>query len=305
MIELANFLLESPTLATGLVMPHPATSFPFELLGQWLASRPKGDISLSWFEVAVAATLLAINAIVSLQLRLDLAKKIVTSSVRMTVQLAILGLVLKQIFELSQAAPVLGLAAVMTIIAGVSAVRRIDYRYPSIYRNAIFSVWTSAWIVTMVTVLLIVRPAPLYSPQVVIPLLGMVLGNSLTGISLGLDRFLSELRNRRGEVETKLTLGATRWESCRSVFAGATRTAMIPILNTMSVAGIVSIPGMMTGQLLAGAPPLQAVQYQIMIMFVIAAAIALGVVLALALTYRNVTTADHQIDWQRIQRHPS
>ena len=97
-----------------------------------------------------------------------------------------------------------------------------------------------------------------------------------------------------------LTLGATRWESCRDLFAGATRTAMIPILNTMSVAGIVSIPGMMTGQLLAGAPPIQAVQYQIMIMFVIAAAIAIGVVIALAITFARVTTADHQIDWDRI-----
>jgi len=155
--------------------------------------------------------------------------------------------------------------------------------------------------VMSVTILLIVRPQPWHSPHVVIPLLGMVLGNSLTGISLGLDRFLSELRNRRGEVETLLTLGATRWESCRDIFAGATRTAMIPILNTMSVAGIVSIPGMMTGQLLAGAPPIQAVQYQIMIMFVIAAAIALGVVIALAMTYRRVTTADHQIDWDQIQ----
>ncbi|MGI9472199.1 MAG: ABC transporter permease [Rubripirellula sp.] len=272
------------------------------LLGQWLSNRADGDISLSWFEVGVAASLLAVNAVVSLQLRLGLAKQIVTSSVRMTVQLAILGLVLKQIFELSAVAPVLLLAAAMTIIAGISAVRRIDHRYPSIYRDAVFSVWTSAWIVTAVTVLLIVRPQPFYSPQVVIPLLGMVLGNSLTGISLGLDRFLSELRNRRGEVETMLALGGTRWESCRSVFAGATRTAMIPILNTMSVAGIVSIPGMMTGQLLAGAPPIQAVKYQIMIMFVIAAAIAIGVVLALALAYRNVTTPDHQIDWDRIRR---
>ena len=76
---------------------------------------------------------------------------------------------------------------------------------------------------------------------------------------------------------------------------------MIPILNTMSVAGIVSLPGMMTGQLLAGAPPIQAVQYQIMIMFVIAAAIAIGVMLALTCAYRSVTTAHHQIDWDRIQ----
>ena len=76
---------------------------------------------------------------------------------------------------------------------------------------------------------------------------------------------------------------------------------MIPILNTMSVAGIVSIPGMMTGQLLAGAPPIQAVQYQVKIMIVIAAAIALGVLIALALAYRKVTTPNHQIDWDRIR----
>ncbi len=78
---------------------------------------------------------------------------------------------------------------------------------------------------------------------------------------------------------------------------------MIPILNTMSVAGIVSIPGMMTGQLLAGAPPIQAVQYQVMIMFVIAAAIALGVVIALAIAYHKVTTPDHQINWDQIRIH--
>lgn len=268
----------------------------------FLTPKAAGDISLSWIEVGVAASLLAINAAISFKLRLGLERQIGLSSLRMVIQLAILGLVLKQIFALATPVPVLFLCACMTIIAGVSAVRRIDHRYPSIYWSAISAVWTSTWLVTAVTVLFIVRPQPWHSPQVVIPLLGMVLGNSLTGISLGMDRFLSELRNRRGEVETLLTLGATRWESCRDIFTGATRTAMIPILNTMSVAGIVSIPGMMTGQLLAGAKPLQAVQYQIMIMFVIAAAIALGVVIALGMTYRKVTTSDHQIDWDQIEK---
>ena len=219
----------------------------------------------------------------------------------MVIQLTLLGLVLKQIFDLSSPAPVLLLAAAMTLIAGISAVRRIDGRYQSIYAAAIFSVWISTWLVTAITILMIVRPQPVYSPQVVIPLLGMVLGNSLTGISLGLDRFLSELRSSRGQIEMLLAHGATRWEGCRRAYAGATRTAMIPILNTMSVAGIVSIPGMMTGQLLAGAPPIQAVQYQIMIMFVIAAAIALGVVIALTLSFYRVTTADHQIDWSQFR----
>ena len=272
----------------------------FGVLAQ-LPARTADDLSLTWIEVGIAACLLAINAVVSLILRLGLAKQIALSSIRMTVQLALLGLVLKQIFELSIATPVLALAALMTIVAGVSAVRRIDIRFASIYPTAIFAVWASSWIVMAVTVLMIVRPQPWHSPQVVIPLLGMVLGNSLTGISLGLERFLKELRNRRGEVEALLSLGATRWESCREVFAGATRTAMIPILNTMSVTGIVSIPGMMTGQLLAGAPPIQAVQYQVMIMFVIAAAIALGVVIALAIAYHKVTTPDHQINWDQIE----
>jgi len=261
-----------------------------------------GDISLSWFEVAIAGALLAINAVVSLRLRLGLERQILWSAARMVIQLALLGLVLKQIFELATAGPVLLLAAVMTVVAGVAAVRRIDHRYQSIYAVATIAVWSSTWLVTAITVLLIVRPHPWYSPPVAIPLLGMVLGNSLTGISLGLDRFLIELQQRRDAVEMALALGATRWEATREVFAAATRTAMIPILNTMSVAGIVAIPGMMTGQLLAGAPPLQAVQYQVMIMFVIAAAIALGVVIALALTYRRVTTPHHQIDWQQIHR---
>ncbi len=266
----------------------------------FLTPKAPGDISLSWIEVGIAASLLAVNALVSLRLRLGLAPQIVLSAVRMMIQLTILGLVLKQIFDLSSVAPVLVLCGAMTLIAGVSAVSRIDHGCSSIYPIAISSVWLSTWLVTLVTILLVVRPQPYYSPQVVIPLLGMVLGNSLTGISLGLDRFLSELRSRRGEVEMLLAHGATRWESCRDVFAGATRTAMIPILNTMSVAGIVSIPGMMTGQLLAGAPPIQAVQYQIMIMFVIAAAIALGVVVALTMTFLRVTTPDHQVDWSQI-----
>ncbi len=275
--------------------------FDFVLLAQVADAGSRADISLAWYEVGIAASLIGVNALLSWKLRLGLERQIAISALRMTIQLALLGLVLKQIFNLSSPLPVLALAMVMTLVAGVAAVRRIDHRFDSIYPSALFAVWSSTWLVTAITVLLIVRPQPWHSPQVVIPLLGMVLGNSLTGISLGLDRFLSELRQRRDEVELRLTLGATRWEACRDLFASATRTAMIPILNTMSVAGIVSLPGMMTGQLLAGAPPIQAVQYQIMIMFVIAAAIAIGVMLALLAAYLRITTELHQIDWQQIR----
>ncbi|WP_235033415.1 ABC transporter permease [Rubripirellula obstinata] len=250
---------------------------------------------LSPWEVSVAALLLVVNVVVSWWLRLGLGRQIVLSAVRMVAQLSLLGLVLKQIFALASFPPVMLLAAAMTIIAGLSSISRVENRYPSIHLTAIISVWASSWLVTAVMITAIVRPTPWYAPQIVIPLLGMVLGNSLTGISLAMDRFVSELKNRRGEVEMRLSLGATRWEATREIFAASARTAMVPILNTMSVAGIVSIPGMMTGQLLAGAPPIQAVKYQIMIMFVIAAAIAIGVMIALGISFYRVTTSDHQL----------
>ncbi len=253
------------------------------------------DLTLSWGEVSIAAALLVINGWMSWRLRLGLGQKIAISGIRMAVQLSLLGLVLKQIFALSSFPPVMLLAAIMTVIAGLSAISRIEHHYPSIRLTTIISVWASSWLVTAVMIGLIVRPDPWYSPQVVIPLLGMVLGNSLTGISLGVDRYIGELKSRRGEIEMQLSLGATRWEATRDAFATAARTAMVPILNTMSVAGIVSIPGMMTGQLLAGASPIDAVKYQIMIMFVIAAAIAMGVTIALWLSYKKVTTKDHQL----------
>lgn len=253
------------------------------------------DLSLTPIEISIAALLLLVNVALSWWLRLGLGKQIVTSALRMVVQLSLLGLVLKQIFALASFPPVMLLAAAMTIIAGLSSVSRIENRYPSIHLTAIISVWASSWLVTAVMITAIVRPTPWYAPQIVIPLLGMVLGNSLTGISLAMDRFVSELKNRRGEVEMQLAIGATRWEATREILAASARTAMVPILNTMSVAGIVSIPGMMTGQLLAGAPPIQAVQYQIMIMFVIAAAIAIGVMIALGISFYRVTTADHQL----------
>ncbi len=148
------------------------------------AQRSADDLSITWFEVAVAASLLAINAVVSLVLKLGLARQILISSIRMTVQLAILGLVLKQIFDLSEPAPVLALAALMTLVAGISAVRRIDSRFPSIYVTAVFSVWASTWLVTAVTVLMIVRPEPWYRPPVLIPLLGMCWGTRSPGYRL-------------------------------------------------------------------------------------------------------------------------
>ena len=118
---------------------------------------------------------------------------------------------------------------------------------------------------------------PWRQPQYTIPLLGMILGNTLNGISLGLGRLTEELAVRRDQVELLLSLAHTRWEAARlRAVRQAVRTGMIPTINAMMVTGIVSLPGMMTGQLLSGVDPVDAVKYQIVIMFLIASGTALG-----------------------------
>ena len=122
----------------------------------------------------------------------------------------------------------------------------------------------------------------------------MILGNALTGISLGLDRFTEALVQGGDQVELYLTLGGTRWEAALPAIRQAVRTGMIPILNSMTVVGLVSLPGMMTGQLLAGVPPSEAVKYQIVIMFLIASVTGLGTVGAVLLSYQRLFNQRHQ-----------
>jgi len=190
----------------------------------------------------------------------------------------------------------------MTWIAGVAAVRRAGRVYQGIWLDSLLAMWASSWLVTGIALIAIVEVRPWYQPQYAIPLLGMILGNTLNGISLGLDRLGEELDGRRDHVETLLALGATRWEAARGAVQQAVRTGMIPIINSMMVVGLVSLPGMMTGQLLAGVEPVQAVMYQIVIMFLIAAGTSLGTVTVVLLGYRRLFNRDHQFLAARITK---
>lgn len=254
-----------------------------------------GDyIDLATWQVGLAALLVLVNAAVSLALRLGMERRLLVAAVRTVGQLALIGLVLDWVFAVGRVEIVLVLMTVMVLIAGLAAVRRTERRYPGIWLNSIVSMWASSWIIAAIALFGIVRVRPWYDPQYAIPLLGMILGNTLNGISLGLDRLTEELRSRRDQVDTLLALGATRWEAAQEPVRRSVRTGMIPIINSMMVVGIVSIPGMMTGQLLAGVDPLSAVEYQIVIMFLIASGTALGTVGVVMLGYRRLFSARHQ-----------
>jgi putative ABC transport system permease protein len=251
-------------------------------------------IELSYGQVGLAALLIVINGVISVLLRLGLERRLLLATVCTVVQLLFIGLILEWVFRVGRWYVVIALILTMTLIAGIAAVQRAHVRYPGVWRNGIASVWLSSWLIGSFALFVIVPAEPWYSPQHAIPLVGMILGNTLSGISLGLDRLGGELVARRTHVETLLSLGGSRWEAARESVRQAVRTGMIPIINSMMVVGIVSLPGMMTGQLIAGIAPVHAVKYQIVIMFLIASGTALGVVSAVLLSYRRLFNDQHQ-----------
>ncbi len=249
---------------------------------------------LSLWQVAIAATLILVNGGISIALRLGLEKRLLIAAVRTVVQLLLIGLVLEWIFTLEAWYAVLGLALLMSLVAGTAAVRRVDRRWTGIWWDTMLCMWLSSWLIAGIAVSAVVQVEPWYKPQYAIPLLGMILGNTLNGISIGLDRLGVELNAQRDRVEMLLALGATRWEAAKGAVTTAIRSGMTPIINAMTIVGIVSLPGMMTGQLLEGGDPARAVRYQIVIMFLIASGTALGTVGVVLAGYRRLFNARHQ-----------
>lgn len=137
----------------------------------------------------------------------------------------------------------------------------------------------------MVTAVLI-GVDPWWRPQYFIPLSGMVIGNSMNAIAISMERLLGDLRGRRAEIEMMLCLGADYREASQSMFRRAVRAGMIPSINSMMAVGIVFIPGMMTGQILAGSDPETAIRYQIVVMIMLVGSTALGSLLVVYLVRR-------------------
>jgi putative ABC transport system permease protein len=258
-------------------------------------------IAVSYLDLLVAALLVLVAGLVSLALRLGLGRQLALASVRTVVQLLLVGYVLVFVFGQRGWLAILALGAVMVTAAARAAVRRPSRTYRGASWQAFATLLVTGLTVTLTVTAVIIDVDPWYEARYFVPLLGMVLGNTLTGVSLGLDSLLGGLVERRHLVEAELALGATAWEAARPEARIAVRRGMIPVINSMMVVGLVSLPGMMTGQILAGADPLQAVKYQIVVMFMIAASSSLGCIVVVLLALRRLFTRRHQLALDRIR----
>lgn len=256
---------------------------------------------LGYTELAIAASLILVNVGISLALKLNLASKWLIAGTRTVVQLMAIGFILDWVFHLRNWMVVLVILMIMTAIAGRVSSRRSPHTYKGIAADGIVSVWASAWLVTAFGLFVVLRVDPWYDPKYAIPFLGIVLGNVLTGVSLGIERITEELQTRRDQIEMMLSLGATRWEAFQAPARQAVRAGVIPVINALTVVGLVSLPGTMTGQVLAGESPAQAIRYQIVIMFLISAASGLGTLAAVLLAYRRLFSPAHRFEYWRLR----
>ena len=253
-------------------------------------------------QLCVGALLVLFAAILSLVLRLGVAKSLLFAALRSVLQLSMLGWVLSWLFAKQTGGLVLLFAVVMIAAAARAAVQRPSRSFAGAGWGAFATLMLSGTLTTIVVTQAVVGVSPWYQAQLVLPLLGMILGNSLTGVSLCLDSLLEALEDRFAVVECDLACGATRWEAMQLPLRDAVRRGMIPIINSMTVAGIVSLPGMMTGQILAGADPLVAVKYQIVVMFMLTAATLVGCFGVALFVFFRLFDDEHRLRHERVFR---
>src|SRR6201998_1452496 len=261
-----------------------------------------GYIALTYWHLAATSVFVLTDAALSVLFGLRVHRSLLFAAIRMVVQLALVGLVLTTLF--SVVSPLwTGLAAlVMVLVAGHEAAQRQERRLSGWWSYGLGTgcMMMASVVVTVFALLTALRPNLWYDPRYAIPLLGMILGNCMTGVALGLNTLTTSLMLRRASVEAQLMLGATRWDAAGAVTRDALRSALMPTINSMSATGLVSLPGMMTGQILSGVPPVEAVKYQILVMFLIAGGTGFGSVAAVLGGVYRLTDARHRLRLDRL-----
>ncbi len=241
-------------------------------------------VSLTPADITFSASLLVVDAILSIALSLKLHRQLAVAAVRMVVQLVAVGYVLKLVFALNNPAATLAIVLLMVLVAAREVAARPERRFKDLSNLALGA--GSVTLATLVTAVLAlttaIRSKPWFDPRYAVPLAGIILGNVLNTASLTLDSLLGSVSRERTSIEARLSLGASYWQAVGGQIRTAIRRGLLPIINQMSAAGVVTLPGIMTGQILAGLNPVEAVKYQILLMFLLSGGSGLA---ALSIAY--------------------
>ncbi len=232
----------------------------------------------------IASTVLIVIAVVLVEIkRLGVGRDILKGTVRSFIQLMAVGFALKFIFGLEKVQYQVLLLLVMVVVAAYTARGRAK-SMPGAFKVSFVSILSGGAATLGVMLALGIIDA---SPSYLIPLGGMIIGNSMNALSLSFERVSSEVKQRRGEVEAALCLGASPQKAIEPLVRRSVKASFIPMLNLMKIVGIVQMPGAMTGMLLAGADPVDAVRIQLVVIYMLVASTTITMLVGATFTYRG------------------
>ncbi|GFR36565.1 ABC transporter permease [Thermobrachium celere] len=247
-----------------------------------------GAVKLSILQMISAYLFIIILLLIVRKRGLDREKEIIISTTRMTLQLILTGYILTYIFKNPNPVITIFVISIMEVFAIQNIIKRSKNRLSKeLKKVVIFSMLTGTLFTLIYFIFIVINIKPWYNPQYFIPLAGMVIGNSMTGISLGINKLVEGFKNQVDMIECSLMLGASPKEASKSILDNAFDSAILPTINSMVGMGIVFLPGMMTGQILSGSSPLVAIEYQIAIMLGILGSVSISVIIFLLLGYKT------------------
>ncbi|MEC7225023.1 MAG: iron export ABC transporter permease subunit FetB [Verrucomicrobiota bacterium] len=260
-------------------------------------------IKLSNDRIVLAGLLILLLGFFTWRSDLSIAKPLLIASLRMIVQLFLIGLILVYIFSINHPLLVLLIAMIMLLVAGREVSARQKYSIKGLWSYGIgtSSMFVSSFAVSIFGLWAIIRPENWWDPRYAIPVLGMLLGNTMTAVALSIDRFTANVWNDREVIEARLILGENAREAIKDIVKDSLRSGLMPVINSMAIAGIVSLPGMMTGQILAGNSPNDAVRYQIVIWLLIAVGCGFGSMIAVKMVSKKLFDERDRLRIDRIK----
>jgi len=247
----------------------------------------EGAVHMSLWQFSLIYLLLLVVLAVMKRARIDRTRLLVTASFKMTVQLVLAGLILQYIF--SNPHPMFT-ALFLLVMIGFS-IRRVYETRPDLnlrFRQAVALSLSLSGLSVLAFFVTLVLGQSLFNPQYAIPLAGMIIGNAMTGVILGIRTFMDAVAGDRRKIDTLVNLGVDFKTILRPYVNHALESALMPTLNSMLGMGIIFLPGMMTGQILAGTVPTTAILYQIAVMIAICTSVCLTVFFTLEMGYQTL-----------------
>lgn len=252
------------------------------------------SVHISILPFCLIYILLIFIAVIMKKSSIDKTTLLFTASLRMTVQLILAGFILTYLFKNPNA-----IFTFLYFILMISfAIWQTLHRFREMNRNFKLIVGMSIGLTGFFLVLffvVVVAQKSFFNPQYTIPVAGMIVGNTMTGVGLGLKSFWDNLKNQKNRLETLLNLGVSPKNILLPTANNALETAILPTINSFMGMGIVFMPGMMTGQMLSGTPPMTAILYQISIMIAICTAVCISIFLSLHFGIKTLYNKQNQI----------